>query len=33
MKKSVFYLFLTALASVAGYMFASRSMEEKRDFR
>lgn len=32
MKRSSFY-FLFALASVIGYIFASRKMEDNRDFR
>lgn len=33
MKKSVFYLCLTAVASVAGYMVATRAMEDNKNFR
>lgn len=33
MKKGICYLFFTAIASVVGYMLASRNLEDKRDFR
>jgi len=33
MKKGFCYLFFTAIASVVGYMLATRAIDEKRDFR
>lgn len=33
MKKGTLYFILAALATIVGYAFASRSMENTRDFR
>lgn len=33
MKNGTLYVFLIAIASIVGYTFATRSLEDSRDFR